>query len=247
MYPDMLSVLAVHDTSNTTNSGWNDNNATLLLLLVQQMMEWQWHQLDHMQIICTLLQTDNHNSTSPLRFLQAGCPSCRPPNSVKAPKAFKALLHIYTAQNGVGWITKGWGQCVLSGLNQCIEFSSVLWLQLSRKVLSSGTRPITPGRKASRNKRLLCFDSCTYLAFYFYCCCYQSCATFFVCKNITVFTAREGICRKNIAACPFAGFVCTCCWLAIMLCWFECGLAEVCTPWVLSSYLYDCHLITIET
>jgi len=32
------------------------------------MMGWQWHQLDHMQIICTLLQTDNHASTSPLRF-----------------------------------------------------------------------------------------------------------------------------------------------------------------------------------
>jgi len=25
---------------------------------------WQWHQLDHMQIICTSLQTDNHASTS---------------------------------------------------------------------------------------------------------------------------------------------------------------------------------------
>jgi len=31
-------------------------------------MGWQWHQLDHMQIICTLLQTDNHASTSPLSF-----------------------------------------------------------------------------------------------------------------------------------------------------------------------------------
>jgi len=29
------------------------------------MMGWQWHQLDHMQIICTSLQTDNHTSTSP--------------------------------------------------------------------------------------------------------------------------------------------------------------------------------------
>jgi len=26
------------------------------------------HHLDHMQIICTLLQTDNHTSTSPLSF-----------------------------------------------------------------------------------------------------------------------------------------------------------------------------------
>ena len=45
--------------------------------------EWQWHQLGHMQV-CTSLQTDNHASTPPLNFLQAGCPSCRPTNSVKA-------------------------------------------------------------------------------------------------------------------------------------------------------------------
>jgi len=37
--------------------------------------------------ICTSLQTDNHASTTPLVFLQAGCPSCRPTNSVKALKA----------------------------------------------------------------------------------------------------------------------------------------------------------------
>jgi len=45
--------------------------------------EWQWHQLGHMQV-CTSLQTDNHTSTAPLSFLRAGCPSCRPTNSVKA-------------------------------------------------------------------------------------------------------------------------------------------------------------------
>jgi len=27
-----------------------------------------WHQLDHLQIICTLLQTDNQTSTSVLNF-----------------------------------------------------------------------------------------------------------------------------------------------------------------------------------
>jgi len=48
--------------------------------------EWQWHQLRHMHV-CTSLQTDNHASTQPLSFLQAGCPSCRPTNSVKALKA----------------------------------------------------------------------------------------------------------------------------------------------------------------
>ena len=35
------------------------------------------------------LQTDNHTSTPPLIFLQAGCPSCHPTNSVKALKANK--------------------------------------------------------------------------------------------------------------------------------------------------------------
>jgi len=34
--------------------------------------------------VCTSLQTDNYTSTPPLSFLQAGCPSCHPANSVKA-------------------------------------------------------------------------------------------------------------------------------------------------------------------
>jgi len=38
------------------------------ILLQQEIMGWQWHQPDHMQIICTSLETDNHDSTSPLSF-----------------------------------------------------------------------------------------------------------------------------------------------------------------------------------
>ena len=45
----------------------------------------QWHQLGRMQV-CTSLQTDNLASTPPLSFLQAGCPYCRPTNSIKALK-----------------------------------------------------------------------------------------------------------------------------------------------------------------
>ena len=48
--------------------------------------EWQWHRLGRMQVC--------HASTSTFSFLQAGCPSCRPTNSVKAPKA---LLLYYWA------------------------------------------------------------------------------------------------------------------------------------------------------
>jgi len=47
--------------------------------------EWQWHQLGHMQV-CNSLQTDNHASTPPLSFLQAGCSSCCLTNSIKALK-----------------------------------------------------------------------------------------------------------------------------------------------------------------
>jgi len=32
------------------------------------VLRLQWHQLDHMQTICTSLRTDNHNSTSSLKF-----------------------------------------------------------------------------------------------------------------------------------------------------------------------------------
>jgi len=36
----------------------------------------QWHQLDHMQTICTSLQTDNHTNTSLIaQVLQVGCSS----------------------------------------------------------------------------------------------------------------------------------------------------------------------------
>jgi len=49
--------------------------------------------------ICTSLQIDNDASTPPLSFLQAGCPSCRPTNSVKALKAVQQQVNVklYTA------------------------------------------------------------------------------------------------------------------------------------------------------
>jgi len=40
----------------------------------------QWQQLGRMQV-CTSLQTDNHASTPPLSFLQAGCSSAAQPTA----------------------------------------------------------------------------------------------------------------------------------------------------------------------
>jgi len=72
--------------SGTTQVSRYQKGKTNLDFTEARDSERQWHQLGHMQV-CTSLQTDNHASTPPLFFLQAGCPSCRPTNSVKALKA----------------------------------------------------------------------------------------------------------------------------------------------------------------
>jgi len=71
--------------------------------------EWHWHQLGYMQV-CTSLQADNHANTPPLSFLQAGCRSCRPTNSVKALKAIidiKIDFYVFYFPN-VFYIKKRW-------------------------------------------------------------------------------------------------------------------------------------------
>ena len=73
--------------SRTTRVGRYQKGKTKLDFTEARDSEWQWRQLGHMQV-CTSLQADNHASTPPLSFLQAGCPSCRPTNSVKALKAY---------------------------------------------------------------------------------------------------------------------------------------------------------------
>ena len=49
--------------SRTTWVNWLQKGKPFWILVEQEMMGWQWHQLDHVQIICTSLQTDNHAST----------------------------------------------------------------------------------------------------------------------------------------------------------------------------------------
>ena len=72
--------------SGTTRASRYQKGKTNLDFTEARDSEWQWHQLSRMQA-CTSLQTDNHASIPPLSFLQAGCPSCRPTNSVSALKA----------------------------------------------------------------------------------------------------------------------------------------------------------------
>ena len=57
--------------------------------------------------VCISIQTYNHASTQPISFLQAGCPSCCPTNSVKA---LKASTEVWL------WMKKGWSQAGDSAL-----------------------------------------------------------------------------------------------------------------------------------
>ena len=83
--------------SRTTRVSRYQKGKTNLDFIEARDSEWQWHQLGHMQV-CISLQTDNHASTPPFVFLQAGCPICRPTNSIKALKAIcicKPLSYIF--------------------------------------------------------------------------------------------------------------------------------------------------------
>jgi len=81
--------------SGTTRVSRYQKGKTNLDFTEARDSEWQWHQLGHMQV-CNSVQTDNHASTAPLSFLEAGCPSCRPTNSIKALKARCMQLYVNT-------------------------------------------------------------------------------------------------------------------------------------------------------
>ena len=62
---------------------WHQKGRPFWILLKQEMMEWQWHRLDHVQIICNSLQTDDHASTSPLSFYRPDTLSAAQPTASK--------------------------------------------------------------------------------------------------------------------------------------------------------------------
>jgi len=59
--------------SGTTRVSQYQKGQTNLDFTGARDSEWQWHQLDHMQV-CTALQTDSHASTSPLSFFTGRMP-----------------------------------------------------------------------------------------------------------------------------------------------------------------------------
>jgi len=56
---------------------------------------WQWHQLDHMQIICTSLQTDNHANTSSLDFFTGQMLFLSPKYNAAHSQIINIRLHVH--------------------------------------------------------------------------------------------------------------------------------------------------------
>ena len=59
--------------SGTTRVSRYQKGKTNLDFTEARDSEWQWHQLDYMQV-CTSLQTDNHATTSLLKFFTGRMP-----------------------------------------------------------------------------------------------------------------------------------------------------------------------------
>ena len=82
--------------SGTTQVNRYQKGKTNLDFTEARDSEWQWHQLEHMQV-CTSLQTYNHASTPPLSFYRRM--PILPPN--QQCQALKAFIHNNNAHNKV--------------------------------------------------------------------------------------------------------------------------------------------------
>jgi len=122
-------------------------------------MGWQWHQLDHMQIICILLQTDNHANTSSLIFLQAECFSWCPTNSVKA---WKTVMQLHKTSSAICIITSSLKWQVplnkLSWVTFTTYVSKVCWRGVCHFVVVN-RNPLSWQCSAERNEVHVCLWS----------------------------------------------------------------------------------------
>ena len=77
--------------SGTTQVSRYQKGKTNLDFTEARDSEWQWHQLEHMQV-CTSHQTDNHASTSPLGFFTGRMPFLSPNQQRQSTEGKKFLF-----------------------------------------------------------------------------------------------------------------------------------------------------------
>jgi len=118
--------------SRTTWVSWHQKaDKPFWILMKQETIGWQWHQLDHMQIICT----------SSLNYLQAGCSSWCSTNSIKALKIIKSYHssagYIWTKIKCENWSRKSaWTTVQIMPIkeNQIHHYRALPWCPLTRTV-----------------------------------------------------------------------------------------------------------------
>jgi len=73
---------------------WYQKDKPFWILLKQEMMGCQWHQLNHMPIICTSLQTDNYASISSLHIFTGWMPFLPPNQQRQSTEGTGKILHM---------------------------------------------------------------------------------------------------------------------------------------------------------
>jgi len=87
----------VENRKKLTHSPTYEKGKTDLDFTQARDTEWQWHQLDRMQV-CTSLQTDNHASNPPLKFFTGRMPFLLP-NQQRQSTEGKILCNSMTVKN----------------------------------------------------------------------------------------------------------------------------------------------------
>jgi len=96
------------------------------------MMGWQWHQLDHMQIIRTSLQTDNHASISSLSSYRPGAlPAAQPTASKHCSRPITLLMFNIGSRPSDHYFRS---VCCFVCLFVCAEFFSAVFDPISIKL-----------------------------------------------------------------------------------------------------------------
>jgi len=115
--------------SGTTQVSRHQKGKTNLDFTEARDSEWQWHQLGHMQV-CTLLQTDNHVSTPPLKFFYRpdALPAAQPTvwkhwrllgEIVPQKYSFTHFLSMWLLYNTCNWLSAFLTVSIASFLHRC--------------------------------------------------------------------------------------------------------------------------------
>jgi len=101
----------------------------------------QWHQLDHMQIICTLLQTDNYTNTSSLNFYS---PDALPDAQTTVSKHTATTTHLHLNSVDRANLPRGLAHTLLYNISQSHPYNCKSSTKKKRKGirLNSGGRAI---------------------------------------------------------------------------------------------------------